>query len=74
MTATPITKARAALVRAGRTAAQAALGVIGTGAVGVTDVSWQTVGSVSAMAAIVSLLTSVAWPPPEVGTVPEGKR
>lgn len=65
----PITKVQAAATRAVRTAAQAALGAIGTTAVGVVDVDWQGVASISAMAAVVSILTSIAFPPPEVGTV-----
>lgn len=50
---------RAALVRAIKTAAQAAVGVIGAGAIGVVDVNWLGVLSTAALAAIVSLLTSV---------------
>ncbi|MEV4457000.1 holin [Microbispora sp. NPDC049633] len=49
-----------AVERAVRTAAQAALGVVGVGAIGLLDVSWPTVGSVAGLAAVVSLLTSVA--------------
>lgn len=56
----------AALIRAARTTAQTALGVIGTGVVGVTDVYWLTVLSVSGMAAIVSLLQSLIAGLPEV--------
>lgn len=44
--------------RAVRTAAQAALGVIGAGAVGLLDVEWGTTASVAGLAAVVSLLTS----------------
>jgi len=65
-----MTLARAALVRACRTAAQAALGVLGSGAVNVIDVDWQTVGSISAGAALVSLLTSIAGGLPEVEPEP----
>lgn len=54
---------RAATVRALKTAAQAAIGVIGTGAVGILDVSWANVLSVAAMAAVVSYLTSIAGLP-----------
>ena len=49
--------------RAGKTAAQTAVALIGTGAVGVIDVDWQNVASVSAVAAVVSLLTSIASNP-----------
>ena len=48
------------LDRAVRTAAQTAVALIGTGAVGVIDVDWQNVASVSVVAALVSVLTSVA--------------
>ncbi|MEU9888681.1 holin [Sphaerisporangium sp. NPDC051011] len=48
------------LERAVRTAAQAALGVVGAGAIGVLDVAWPLVGSVAGLAAVVSLLTSFA--------------
>lgn len=50
---------RAATVRAVKTAAQAALGVIGASAI-MGDVMWPMVGSAALLAAIVSYLTSVA--------------
>jgi hypothetical protein len=46
--------------RAVRTAAQAALGVVGAGQIGVLDVDWGVTLSVSGLAAVVSLLTSFA--------------
>lgn len=46
--------------RAVRTAAQAALGVIGAEQLGLLDVDWSVAGSVAGLAAVVSLLTSVA--------------
>ncbi|MEV7804973.1 holin [Microbispora sp. NPDC088329] len=46
--------------RAVRTAAQAALGIVGAGQLGLLDVNWPTVGSVAGLAAVVSVLTSVA--------------
>lgn len=46
--------------RAVKTVAQAALAVIGTGAVGILNVDWQGVVSVALMAGLVSVLTSVA--------------
>lgn len=46
--------------RAVKTAAQTAVALIGTGAVGVLDVDWQQIASVSALAAVVSVLTSLA--------------
>jgi hypothetical protein len=61
-----MTLIRAALVRAARTAAQAALGVLGSGAISIIEVDWQTVASISGGAALVSLLTSVAGGLPEV--------
>lgn len=54
---------RAAGIRAIKTAAEAALGLIGTNAIGVTDVDWLAVVSASALAAIVSLLTCAAGIP-----------
>ena len=56
---------KAALIRAIKTAAQTALGLITVGAA-VSDIDWVQVASVSAVAAIYSLLTSVAGLP-EVG-------
>ena len=54
--------AKAALVRAVKTAAQAAIGVIGASAE-MGDVQWAVVGSAALLAAVVSLLTSVAGVP-----------
>ena len=54
--------AKAALVRAVKTAAQSAIGVIGASAV-MGDVQWAVVGSAALLAAVVSLLTSVAGIP-----------
>lgn len=48
-----------AIERAAKTLAQTALATIGTSAIGVLDVDWVTVISVSALAGIMSLLTSV---------------
>lgn len=55
--------AKAAGIRAVKTAAQAALGVIGTGAIGLIQVDWANAASVAALAAVVSLLTSVVGLP-----------
>lgn len=52
-----------ALERAVKTAAQTAVALIGTGAVGIIDVDWANIASVSGVAALVSLLTSVASGP-----------
>lgn len=46
--------------RAVKTAAQAAIGVLGTGAVGLLQIDWANVGSVTLMAALISVLTSIA--------------
>ena len=46
--------------RAIKTAAQVAAALIGTGAVGITTLDWAQIGSVSATAAVVSVLTSLA--------------
>lgn len=54
---------RDALERAIKTGLQAALAMLGTGVTGIIDVDWQNVASVSAVAAVVSLLTSIASNP-----------
>lgn len=54
--------ARAAGIRALKTAAQTAVSMITVGAM-VTDVNWLSVASVSLTAAIVSVLTSIAGLP-----------
>jgi hypothetical protein len=53
---------RAAGMRAIKTMAQSAIGLIGT-SVMISDVSWQVVASASLLAGIVSLLTSIAGLP-----------
>lgn len=53
----------AAGLRAVRTFAQTAASLIGTGAVGFTDLDWVQIASVSGVAAVLSLLTSVAGIP-----------
>lgn len=55
--------ALAALTRAIKTFAQTAVSLIGTGAVGFTDLDWLQIASVAGVAAVVSLLTSVAGLP-----------
>ena len=54
---------KAAGVRALKTVAQTAVALIGTNAIGVTDVDWIGVASGAALAGIVSLLTSLAGIP-----------
>lgn len=54
---------KAAGVRAVKTIAQTAVALIGTNAIGVTDVDWLAVGSAAALSGVVSLLTSVAGLP-----------
>lgn len=55
----------AALIRALRTLAQTAIATIGTSAV-LSEVNWAVVGSASVLAAILSILTSIATGLPEV--------
>lgn len=52
-------------VRAIKTVAQTAVAIIGTGVVGFLDVDWIQILSVSVLAGLLSLLTSV-------GSLPEG--
>ena len=55
--------ARSALVRATKTFAQTAVALIGTGVVGFTDLDWVRILSVAGVAAVVSVLTSLAGLP-----------
>ena len=54
---------KAAGIRAAKTFCQTAASLIGTGAVGFTDLDWIQIASVSGVAALVSILTSVAGLP-----------
>ena len=60
---------KAALVRAVRTVLQTAIATIGT-AVVITDVQWSYVLSASALAGVLSILTSIYTGLPEVGEEP----
>ena len=62
---------RAAGIRAIRTICQTAVAMIGTSVL-LTDVNWAAVASASALAGILSLLTSVATGLPEIEEEPEG--
>lgn len=55
--------AKAAAVRGLKTVAQTAVALIGTNAIGITEVNWVGVASGAALAGIVSLLTSLAGIP-----------
>ena len=54
---------KAAGIRAVKTFAQAAVALIGTELVGFTDLDWLHIVSVAGVAAVLSLLTSVAGLP-----------
>ena len=54
---------KAALVRAVRTFAQALAAQMGSGAVGITELSWPQMLSIAAAAAVLSLLTSLGGLP-----------
>ena len=54
---------KAAGIRAIKTFAQTALATIGTSAVVMGDVNWVVVGSASALAGVLSILTSIAGLP-----------
>lgn len=54
---------RAALIRALKTMAQAAIGVLGTGAIGLMQADWANVASIALMGGVLSLLTSIAGIP-----------
>lgn len=61
----------AAGVRALKTFAQTAISLIGTGAVGFTELDWLQIVSVSGVTAVVSILTSIAGlPEVDDGTSP----
>lgn len=49
--------------RAVKTVAQAALSTIGVATLGIVEVDWQAVASVSALAGVISVLTSIVSRP-----------
>ena len=55
---------KAALIRALRTVAQTAVATIGTGAL-ISEIDWLAVASASALAGVLSLLTSISTGLPE---------
>lgn len=62
---------KAAGVRAVKTGAQTLVALIGTGAVGITELDWAKMLSVTATAVVLSMLTSIAGiPEVEDGTSP----
>lgn len=63
----------AALTRAVKTAAQTGAALIGTGAVGFTDLDWAHIVSVAGVAFVLSILTSIATDLPEVEGAQVGK-
>ncbi len=63
---------KAAGIRAVKTAAQTAAALIGTGAVGFTDLDWIHIASVAGVAAVLSLLTSLGGLP-EISTADSGE-
>lgn len=54
---------KAAAVRAVKTMAQSALAVIGTGTIGLMEVDWMNIISITLMAGVCSVLTSIAGLP-----------
>lgn len=54
---------KAAGIRAIKTVAQTAVALIGTNAIGITEVNWVGVASGAALAGVVSLLTSLGGIP-----------
>lgn len=56
---------KAAGIRAVKTMAQTAVALIGTNAVGVTEVNWFGVASGAALSGVLSILTSIGFGLPE---------
>lgn len=62
---------KAAGIRAAKTMAQSALAVIGSGMFGVLDVDWLNLLSITIMAGVCSILTSIAGLPEVKEEVPD---
>lgn len=62
---------KAAGVRAVKTMAQSALAVLGSGMIGVLDVDWLNLISITIMAGVCSILTSIAGLPEVKEEVPD---
>ena len=62
---------KAAGIRAVKTMAQSALAVLGSGMVGVLDVDWMNLVSITIMAGMCSVLTSIAGLPEVKEEVPD---
>ena len=52
-----------AIIRAIKTAAQTAVSLIGTGAIGFTDLNWMQILSIAGVTAVASILTSLGGLP-----------
>ena len=62
---------KAAGIRAVKTMAQSALAVLGSGMIGVLDVDWLNLISITIMAGVCSILTSIAGLPEVKEEVPD---
>lgn len=62
---------KAAGVRAAKTMAQSALAVLGSGMIGFLDVDWLNLISITIMAGVCSILTSIAGLPEVKEEVPD---
>lgn len=61
--------AKCAILRAIRTMCQTAVALVGTNAIGVSDVDWMGVASGAALSGVLSILTAIATGLPEVPDV-----
>ena len=67
-----MTFAQASAIRAAKTFAQTAVSLVGTNTMGITQIDWLGVLSGAGLAAVLSVLTSIATGLPEVGETAEG--